>query len=128
MQVSDDKQLASVDIHGTYSARELETLIAELSAVRAAMTPAVPTMPPMTNIAEDGAAARARGDPCVQVAVMRDGLTRFWVRHSGLGWFGFNLPVDRANLLANYILDVTTRRELSAELFRRKRRQSDLSH
>jgi hypothetical protein len=82
----------------------------------------------MTNTTEDAAAARARGDPFVQVAVMRDGVTRFWVRHGGLGWFGFNLPVERANLLANYILDMTTQGERSVDLTRVKRRMSDLSH
>jgi hypothetical protein len=65
----------------------------------------------------------------VQVAVMRDGLTRFWVRHSGLGWFGFNLPVERASTLANYILGLTgTRPPPAAEALRTRRRKSDLSH
>lgn len=128
MHLSDDKQQAALDIHGTYDAARLEALIAELSALRGAMIPAVPAMPPMTNNAEDAAAARARGDPFVQVAVMRDGVTRFWVRHGGLGWFGFNLPVDRANMLANYILDVTTPRNEAADVNRVRRRQSDVSH
>src|SRR5690349_12915560 len=119
MQLSEDKQSAAVEVHGSYTAAQLEKLIAELSAMRAAMAPPVPQAPPMTNGAEDPAAARARGDPCVQVAVMRDGMTRFWVRHAGLGWFGFNLPVERANMLANYILDVTTRRGPADEEFRR---------
>ena len=128
MQLSDDKQQAALDIRGRYDAAHLETLIAELSALRAAMAPPVPALPPMTNNTEDAAAARARGDPCVQVAVMRDGVTRFWVRHGGLGWFGFNLPVERANLLANYILDMTSPGERSVDLTRVRRRQSDLSH
>jgi hypothetical protein len=128
MHLSEDKQVASVEVHGNYTAAQLEKLIGELSAMRAAMHPAVPPAPPMTNSAEDPAAARARGDPYVQVAVMRDGMTRFWVRHAGLGWFGFNLPVERASMLANYILDVTARRGPSDEEFRRKRRQSDLTH
>ena len=59
---------------------------------------------------------------------MRDGVTRFWVRHGGLGWFGFNLPVERANLLANSILDLTSQGERSVDLTRVKRRMSDLSH
>jgi hypothetical protein len=128
MQLSDDKRHAALEIQGSYDAAHLELLIAELSALRAAMEPAVPAMPPMTNNTEDAAAARARGDPFVQVAVMRDGVTRFWVRHGGLGWFGFNLPVERANLLANYILDMTTQGERSVDLTRVKRRMSDLSH
>ena len=128
MQVSDDTQHAAIDIHGTYDAAELESLIGQLSAMRAAMSPTVPTAPPMTNKAEDSAAARARGDPAVQVAVMRDGMTRFWVRHAGLGWFGFNLPSDRANLLAQHILEVAAPQERAEDLFRRKRRQSDISH
>ena len=78
---------------------------------------------------DDGpAAARAQGDPCVQVAVMRDGMTRFFVRHAGIGWFGFNLPVDRARTLANYILGLALPREQAREFFGRKRRESDSCH
>ena len=128
MHLSDDKQHAALEIRGSYDAAQLEALIAELSALRGAMAPPVPALPPMTHNTEDAAAARARGDPCVQVAVMRDGVTRFWVRHGGLGWFGFNLPVERANLLANYILDMTSHGERSVDLTRVRRRQSDLSH
>ena len=128
MQLSPDKKQAALDIQGVFDAGAIENLIAELSQLRAAMSPAIPAMPPMTNNTEDAAAARARGDPFVQVAVMREGVTRFWVRHGGLGWFGFNLPVDRANLLANCILDLTSPRERSVDLTRVKRRHSDLSH
>src|SRR4051812_28537611 len=107
MQLSEDKTRASLDLEGAYSARELEDLILQLSALRSAMEPPIPPTPPAANDSEDAAASRARGDPCVQVAVMRGGLTRFWVRHAGLGWFAFNLPVERANLLATYILETT---------------------
>lgn len=128
MQLTDDKKHAALEIQGQYDVAGLEALIAELSELRAAMVPPVPTLPPMTNNSEDAAATRARGDPCVQVAVMRDGVTRFWVRHGGLGWFGFNLPVDRANLLAHYILDMAMPRGRPVDLSRVRRRQSDLSH
>jgi hypothetical protein len=129
MRISEDKKHAAIEIEGEYDAARLEALIAELSTLRSAMVPPIPAMPPMTNNTEDGAATRARGDPCVQVAVMRDGLTRFWVRHGGLGWFGFNLPVERASMLASYILDITSgAREGSMEFSRVKRRHSDLSH
>jgi hypothetical protein len=129
MKVSNDKRHATVEIHGSYSAGELEGLIEQLSALRAQMSPAVPTAPPMTNRTEDSAAARSRGDPLVQVAVMRDGMTRFWIRHGGLGWFAFNLPVQRATQLAQHIIDVAAPHEQrSDDLFKRKRRHSDLSH
>lgn len=128
MNVSDDKQHATIDVHGTYGATGLEKLIEELSSLRASMLPAVPMAPTTTNSAEDAAAARARGDPCVQVAVMRDGVTRFWVRHAGLGWFAFNLPVERAHMLAEYILSLTTQRERREEFLGQKRRDSDVMH
>jgi hypothetical protein len=128
VQISDDKQYAAIDIQGTYGVEDLENLIAELSACRAEMEPAVPIAPPTTNGTEDPVAARARGDPCVQVAVMRNGVTRFWVRHAGLGWFAFNLPVERAHMLAQYILGLTTQREQTRDFFGRKRRESDVSH
>jgi hypothetical protein len=126
MRLSEDKRHAELEIQGTFDVANLETLI---SALRASMAPAVPAMPPMTNQPEDAAAARARGDPCVQVAVMRDGLTRFWVRHAGLGWFGFNLPVERANMLATHILDLTTSlRGHGADFSQVRRRESDVTH
>ena len=128
MKISDDKRQAEVDVQGTYTAPELERLIAELSEMRAAMYPAVPMAPVTTNPAEDPAAARARGDPCVQVAVMRDGVTRFWVRHAGLGWFAFNLPVDRARTLAEYVLGITSPQTSREEFLGVKRRQSDSMH
>jgi hypothetical protein len=128
MRVSKDKLTATVELRGTFSSEEMEHLIAELSALRAEMLPAVPMAPATTSQEEDPAAARARGDPCVQVAVMRDGMTRFWVRHAGLGWFAFNLPVERARTLAQYILGLAAPREQSREFFGRKRRESDSCH
>jgi len=128
MQLTADKQHAELEIHGVYDASQLEDLINELAAVRAAMAPPIPATPPARREGEDAAAARARGDPVVQVAVMRDGNTRFWVRHCGLGWFGFNLPVERANLLASHILDLTTGGDRSTDFSRLQRRQSDTCH
>lgn len=130
LQVMDDKLHALLNVSGKYTAAEIERLISDLSALRAEMSPPVPTAPPMNRCPEDAAASRAGGDPCVQVAVMRDGLTRFWVRHAGLGWFGFNLPVERASTLASYILGVTRcgARAPASDALRVRRRKSDLSH
>src|SRR6476661_4820149 len=114
MNLSEDKLAATIDVRGTYDADGMERLIQELSQLRSQMSPAVP-MSPGSAPREDPAAARAGGDPCVQVAVMRDGMTRFWVRHEGLGWFGFNLPVDRARTLAQYILGLAMPREQARE-------------
>ena len=128
MRVSEDKRSATVELQGTYCAEEIEGLIGKLSALRAQMSPAVP-MAPGDGVREgDPVLGRAGGDPCVQVAVMRDGLTRFWVRHEGLGWFGFNLPVERARTLAQYILGLALPRDQAREFHGLKRRASDLSH
>ena len=128
MQLSEDKTRATLAIEGVYDTDGIESLILQLSALRSAMQPAVPNTPPAAEEAEDAAANRARGDPCVQVAVMRGGLTRFWVRHQGLGWFAFNLPMERANLLANCILETTGASTAPVDLSQFKRRQSDLMH
>jgi hypothetical protein len=128
MRVSEDRLSARVDVQGSYCADEIELLIAKLSALRAQMLPAVPMAPGGQNGERDPAAGRAGGDPCVQVAVMRDGLTRFWVRHEGLGWFGFNLPVERARTLAQYILGLAIPHEQARQFHGLKRRASDLSH
>jgi hypothetical protein len=123
MRVSEDKRLATIELEGSYEASELEKLIKELCALRAQLLPAVP-MSPGAMLTGDPAAARAGGDPCVQVAVMRDGMTRFWVRHAGLGWFGFNLPVERARMLAQYILGIAE----PGDSFAGNRRKSDTCH
>ena len=128
MQVSEDKTAATLDLRGTYRADEMERLIEELCALRAQMLPAVPMSPGAETRSQDPAAVRAVGDPCVQVAVMRDGVTRFWVRHDGLGWFGFNLPVDRARTLAQYILGVASPRTELRDFHGLKRRASDVRH
>ena len=128
MHLCDDKTRAILDISGEFDAGDVEDLILELSALRSAMEPPIPASPPAQANAEDAAASRAKGDPCVQVAVMRGGLTRFWVRHGGLGWFAFNLPVERANLLANYILETTNPGASAMDLSAVKRRHSDLTH
>lgn len=128
MRVSEDKLSATVEVHGSYHADEIEGLIGDLCALRAQMLPAVPMAPGDGNRERDPAAGRAGGDPCVQVAVMRDGLTRFWVRHEGLGWFGFNLPVERARTLAQYILGIAMPHEQSREFHALRRRASDPMH
>ena len=128
MRVSEDKLVATLELRGAYRADEMEKLIEELSALRAQMLPGVPMSPCGDACDEDPAASRAGGDPRVQVAVMRDGMTRFWVRHAGVGWFGFNLPVERARTLAQYILGLAAPREQAREFFGRKRRESDSCH
>ena len=127
MHLTSDKKHAALEIRGTFDATQLELLIRELAAARAAMEPPIPATPPARE-GDDAAASRARGDPVVQVAVMRDGHARFWVRHDGLGWFGFNLPVERASQLASVILDMTNPGEQQSELARLKRRESDFYH
>ena len=128
MRVSKDKLVATLEARGEYRAHELEKLIEELSALRAQMLPAVPMSPSGDCGEEDLAAGRAAGDPCVQVAVMRGGVARFWVRHAGIGWFGFNLPGDRARTLAQYILGLALPPAEAREFFGRKRRESDSCH
>lgn len=128
MRLSQDKLSATLDVEGTYCADEIEGLIQKLSALRAQMLPSVPMAPGEGSPEREPAARRAGGDPRVQVAVMRDGLTRFWVRHEGLGWFGFNLPVERARTLAHYILGLAMPSEQAREFHGLKRRASDLSH
>ena len=127
MQLSHDKKHAEIEVRGAYDAAALESLITELARLRARMEPPIPGTPPPRE-SDDIAATRARGDPVVQVAVMRDGQTRFWVRHDGLGWFGFNLPVERASQLASVILEMTGQPGGQGELARLRRRESDLYH
>ena len=128
MHVSEDRRSAAIEIQGEFDAAEVEALIGRLAALRAQMVPGVPAAPGDGNRLDDPVAGRAAGDPRVQVAVMRDGLTRFWVRHEGLGWFGFNLPIERARTLANYILGLSAPRAQAREFHGLKRRAQDLPH
>ena len=128
MRIADDKLRATIEVQGTYTASEIEGLIGKLSALRAQMLPGVPMAPGDRDPELAPAAERAHGDPTVQVAVMRDGLTRFWVRHEGLGWFGFNLPVERARALAQYVLGLSMPHQQARDFHGLKRRASDLWH
>ena len=128
MHLNEDRQSAAIEILGNFRADDVEDLIARLAALRAQMLPGVPLAPGENKRGDDPAAVRAGGDPRVQVAVMRDGLTRFWVRHEGLGWFGFNLPVERARTLAQYILGLAAPRSQSRQFHELKRRAQDLPH
>ena len=128
MRISEDGRSAAIEIKGNYRADDVEALIGRLAELRARMLPGVPMAPSECERADDPAAGRAGGDPCVQVAVMRDGLTRFWVRHEGLGWFGFNLPVERARTLAQYILGLAAPRSPARDFHELKRRAQDLPH
>lgn len=106
MKASDDKMSAKLSIAGTYSSSQLETLITELLILRANLLPEVPLEPPKKS--DDPALHTSnisvQDNPHWQARPLRDGRIRMYLRHAGLGWMVFNLPVDQACTFRDFLI------------------------
>lgn len=104
MKISDDKKAATISINGAFSATQVETLIADLSVLRANILPPVPFEPPKpTDPSGESLNVSAQDDPYLQARLLHDGRIRLWIRNHGLGWLVFNLPVEQARGLRDYL-------------------------
>ena len=129
MKLTDDKKSVEISISGTLSAIEVETLIADLSEVRANMIPPVPFQvqnPGSTN--SDLPNVSAQDDPYFSVRLLRDGKIRMWLRNSGLGWMVFDLPVDKACAVRDYLIANTPQTSSGRNLLAKDFGDSDTSH
>jgi hypothetical protein len=105
VKVSDDKKTVKMSVDGTLSVTELETLIANLSVLRANMLPPVPFEPPKhEDPSTDLLNVSVQDDPYLQARLLRDGRIRLWIRNHGLGWLVYNLPVNKACTLRDYLI------------------------
>ena len=104
MKLSADKKSLAVSLNKTLSAKEVETLISDLSEFRANMEPPVPMERPRPD--SDGAAERIlmQDEPSIMAVPLKDGRVRFWLRNHGLGWLVFNFTVNQAVTLREFFI------------------------
>lgn len=97
MKLSSDASSASINLQGTFTAPELESMIRKLCILRSQMTPEVTQTPPgpddpssldMGVLIED--------KPAMTVAQRADDSFRFWLRNRGIGWCAYNVPLPQA--------------------------------
>jgi hypothetical protein len=89
----------AVALNGTFTAQELEEIIATLAQTRAGMQPAVPQEPPTgleTSVPE-------QESPRFRIRTRAGGGLRIWLRSGGYGWLAFSLTADQRRELVEFI-------------------------
>jgi hypothetical protein len=94
MQATDDSPPAP-------SAEQIEAEIHRLMLVRAAMQPPVPKKLPTATA--PGLDVLIENQPDLSIAARAGGGFRLWLRHSGIGWLGFELDATTAAGTARFI-------------------------
>jgi hypothetical protein len=93
---------ARVHVDQEFDAQGVQGLMAELTRLRARMSPAFPTTPPADT-------AELTGTECrFAFRVDGDGDGRFWILHAGLGWISCRMPVAAMLPLADLLRQATS--------------------
>lgn len=101
MQLSDDRTQATLAIHKTLTASELESLIRELAALRSQMTPEVTPAPKDSN--GGGAPVMSQDNPTLAIQYpLEDAHVTVYLRSLGLGWTAWRLHPDTQRALAEF--------------------------
>ncbi len=129
MKLSDDKKSISISVIGTLSTAKVDTLIADLAFLRANMLPPVQLEPPRPGDPNsDHPNVSSQDDPSISVRLLRDGKIRFWLRNRGLGWMVFNLPVEKACAVRDYLIANTPKESPGPNIFTEDFKSSGPSH
>jgi hypothetical protein len=126
--MSDDKQSARVSIDRMLTAAGIETLIAELAVTRAHMLPAVSDSPSGLDSEDQSHHLSVQENSNVVVARLRDGRIRFWMRNIGIGWMVFNVPIQAACAIRDYLIANTPPAKGGRGLFDKNVGDPDISH
>lgn len=89
-----------IALNGEFTAIELEDIIRSLMEARSGMAPPVPNTPPD---AESAAQVLVQDQTSLIVRTLASGGLRFWLRNSGIGWFGLTVSADHAEGLACFL-------------------------
>lgn len=129
MKLSDDKKSISISVDGTLSTVEVETLIADLAFLRANMLPPVPfELPKPGDPNSDLPNLSVQDDPYLSAKLLKDGQIRLWLRSFGLGWMVFNLPIERACALRDFLIANTPDESHDPHFFTQAKNDGSPSH
>lgn len=117
---------ATVEINGSLSTSEIETLISDLALLRGSMIPEVTRKNPLMDPGEPKVSIQ--DDPDFQLRLLRDGRIRLWIRNRGLGWLVFNIPTINACAMRDYLIANTPTDEAAPDFFSDEAPDGGLSH
>lgn len=113
MNFLEDNTKLQLSIDGTFTATELETLITKLAIARSKLKPAISNEPPTLETKEEDLPTYAhQTDPTFAIGKTTDGSINMWLRHEGLGWLIFTLPIDKAFILRDWLTNSTKEESL----------------
>lgn len=94
-----EEEKAQINLSGTFTASEMDTIIRDLANVRAGMQPPVPTNPPAGSDDE----VLVQDDALFIIRSLAGGGLRFWLRSDGLGWQAFTLTQEKVRGLREFL-------------------------
>ena len=107
MNLSNDNKTLTLSINDSFTARELETLLSDLSELRAHMNPPVPMERPAPGSDLLPERILMQDEPSIEAKLLKDGRIRFWLRNHGLGWLVFNFTVNQSITLREFFISNT---------------------
>lgn len=103
MELNGDKTSVHLQLEGTFTAQELDSLLRKLALLRAEMTPEV--VATRDDLEISGTEVLIEDKPALVIRARRGGGFRMWLRHRGFGWCGYQIDDLNANTLADYIVN-----------------------
>lgn len=103
MNLQTDGRLATIELSEQLDAHGVEQLIVKLGTLRASMQPEVTELPPGATPYPADRSVLQSLDAGAQVAQLRSGGFRFWMRNMGIGWCAYEVPDKTAAVIARYI-------------------------
>lgn len=118
MRLNKERTVAELDIQGSLTVSEVETLISRLAELRANMLPPVADAPPSAQDQDlDSHEISVQANPAVELRVLTEDRIRVWIRNLGIGWLAFDLAPDTAESLARFILSNLGERDFATGFF-----------
>lgn len=129
MKLSPNKEKLQIAVTGDLTAKDVDSLVQQLIAQRSLMQPEVPVSPPtLQSVTSDNSNITVVNDPGVQIALLRDGQFRLWLQHFGIGWMAFNIPLNNACAIRDYLVANTSKTDSTTNLVVQQEGERDLPH
>lgn len=90
---------ATIALNGSFTAADMDEIIADLARARASLFPGVPNQPP-TNL---DAPMLEQHEPQFRIRTLAAGGLRIWLRHEGFGWIAFTLSARQRKELVEFL-------------------------
>lgn len=126
MDINEDKTAALLNINGTYTARQIESLISDLALVRGQLEPPVSGLPPIGQDIEGNFSVQT--DPSSAIGRLRTGGGRLFLRNHGLGWLVFEFSRAKLGEFRDAMLAKTLDIDAAGNLIQMKGGDRDRSH